>query len=298
MRMKFSLYALGAILLLVCAPLRCQNFVNQELGVSMQFEGNPTPDPGLTKGNCTTFSARSKELLERLMVCDINSETGKSDAELQNEFVDALKSGFLLAVDRPASGNPPVVFSGGKIVDPDYEGAWVWGGVATAHFGRITRVYELSATQMVPVHNNMHKFKKMADRAWDFVHSFRLLNQPSGVSGYERPDTGTANSTPQPSTYTQPDTSSSETLADLPPPATQQETDYYNKLKAKSPEKVNAFIETRKWFRAAYAQNPNFRYQDIDMHKMPPLPKGYSSDFTFTNEEKLLGIYAYAFSLL
>lgn len=301
MRKKFIWFVLGAVVLLLCTKLKSQNFVNEEMGVSIQFDGKPTQDTSSFGKQCSSYKANSSNIGEFLQICDYDYASDMSDDQVQQLFTDVVKKNFTITIESgTVAGYPGKTFSGNKIVD-EGTGGYIRGEVTNVRQGAGTRVYLVVVVQTVPL-RKASGLKKMDSQAQHFLNTLKILSPPTIVATQAQP---VAQATPPPAAQaaTPPATGNSpldaitnETLADLSPPATQQETDFYNKLKAEPPEKVNAFIETRQWFRSAYAQDPHFKYGDVDLNKMPPIPKGYSNDFAFTLDEKLLGILTLALS--
>lgn len=283
MRRKFSLYAFGAVLLMLCAPLRSQNFVNQELGVSMQFDGVPTLNQDLTGNGCTTYDAATKNLLERLEVCDFANIGAMSNDDVQEQFITAFKKSFNLKIDRASiAGEPGQTFAGNKIVDQG-QGGWLWGEITNVRSGSGTRVYLVLVLQTQSIGDA--GYSKMSDNALKFLNTLRILNPPHfAVSNTPPP---AASTSPQAESAT-PQPVMSGAIAELNPPATDAEIALYNKLKANQPDDVDAFIKARKWFRQVYAVYPNPRAAGVDVRKWPTLPDDFKMDFALNADERFM----------
>lgn len=295
MRKKFIWFVLGAVALLLCTKLKSQNFVNEEMGVSIQFDGKPTQDASSIGKHCSSFYANSSYVKEFVEVCNYADTGDLSDDQVQQRFIDAVEKKYTIAIGSGSvAGYPGKTFTGNWTVD-EGTGGYIWGEVTNLRHGTETRMYTATVIQMKPVRgaSKIPKLDRIANR---FLDSLKILDQPHVDANQPAPVVTSTTAAPAAQAATPPAASASETLADLSPPATQQETDYYNKLLTTSPDQVNAFIETRKWFRKAYALYPNFKYTDVDVNKLPPPPKDYSNDFTFTQDESMLGIVALAVS--
>lgn len=301
MRTRYVLCTAGAMFLLISMPVKSQAFVDQELGVSIQFDGKPSlNEPSV---GCKKYTALKGRVLEYLQVCIFKTPGTQSDEQVQTQFADEVRKKFDIVVEHASIGGlPGIKFHGNRILtnqhfrhesqdwddidDDDVSpglGSWLWGEVTDVRSGSELRVYWAAVSQEIEMSRDT-QFKKMNSTAEHFLNSIQILNQPHDAQS----TTESATAQPAENPTTPPATAATGELAALNPPATEQEIDLYNKLKAEKPDAVSAFIHARKWFRQVYAMYPNPRAAGVDVNKWPPLPDDFQMDYALNEDEQFI----------